>query len=95
MPDLADLAVWRQVIRRALRDLCEDDDNLRNEAIRWIGDGNERDFLTVCSHADIESTSVVKLAKRLLVLGTVRAKVYLTQIMEVTKDDDDNQSNID
>ena len=94
MFDLADLAVWRQVIRRALRDLCEDDDNLRNEAIRWIGDGNERDFLTVCSNADIDSASVVKLAERLLVLGTQRGKVYLTQIMEVTKDDDRNQSNI-
>ena len=92
MSDL--LEVWQQVIRRALRDLCEDDDNLRDEAIRWIGDGNGRDFLTVCSNANIDSASVVKLAKRLLVLGTVRAKVYLTQIMEVTKDDDGNQSNI-
>ena len=87
-----ELAIWRSVIRRALRDLCEPDDKLRDEAIAWSGDGKGKDFVTVCSSADLEPSAVAKLAHRILALGPDRGKVYLTEVLEVTKNDRDKRS---
>jgi len=89
---VSELTVWNEVIRRALRDLCEPDDSLRDEAIEWIGDGKGEDFVAVCSAADLEPSAVAKLAHRLLALGPDRGKVYLTRVMEVTKGDRDNRT---
>ena len=80
------------MIRRALRDLCEPDDKLRDEAIAWIGDGKGEDFTDVCSAANLEPSAVTKLAHRLLALGPDRGKLYLTEVMEVTKGDRDNRT---
>ena len=89
---VSELGIWREVIRRALRDLCEPDPSLRNEAVEWIGDGEGEDFLAVCSDADLEPSAVAKLAHRLLALGPDRGKVYLTEVMEVTEGDRDNRT---
>ena len=89
---VSELTVWSEVIRRALRDLCEPDPSLRNEAVEWIGDGKGEDFVAVCSAADLEPSAVAKLAHRLLALGPDRAKMYLTRVMEVTKGDRDNRT---
>lgn len=89
---VSELTVWSEVIRRALRDLCEPDDKLRDEAIAWIGDGKGEDFTDVCSAANLEPSAVTKLAHRLLALGPERGKVYLTQVMEVTEGDRDNRT---
>jgi len=89
---VSELTVWSEVIRRALRDLCEPDPSLRNEAVEWIGDGKGEDFVAVCSAADLEPSAVAKLAHRLLALGPDRAKMYLTRVMEVTKGDSDNRT---
>ena len=75
------------MIRRALRDLCETDGKLRDEAIAWIGDGEGEDFTIVCSTADLDPSAVAKLAHRILALGPERGKVYLTKILEVTNND--------
>ena len=88
----SELTVWSEVIRRALRDLCEPADKLRDEAIEWIGDGKGEDFVAVCSAASLEPSAVTKLAHRLLALGPERGKVYLTQVMEVTDDDRHNRA---
>jgi hypothetical protein len=84
---VSELSVWSEVIRRALRDLCEPDDSLRDEAIEWIGDGRGEDFVAVCSAADLEPSAVAKLAHRIVALGPDRGKVYLTKVLEVTKND--------
>lgn len=89
---MSELGIWREVIRRALRDLCEPDARLRDEAVEWIGDGKGEDFLVVCSDADLEPTAVAKLARRMLALGPDRGKVYLTRVMEVTDDDRYNRT---
>ena len=89
---MSELTVWNEVIRRALRDLCEPDPSLRNEAVEWIGDGKGEDFLAVCSDADLEPSAVAKLAHRLLALGPDRGKVYLTEVMEVTEGDRDKRA---
>ena len=89
---MSELTVWSEVIRRALRDLCEPADKLRDEAIEWIGDGKGEDFVAVCSAANLEPSAVTKLAHRLLALGPDRAKVYLTRVMEVTEGDRDNRT---
>ena len=89
---VSELTVWSEVIRRALRDLCEPADKLRDEAIEWIGDGKGEDFVAVCSAANLEPSAVTKLAHRLLALGPDRAKVYLTEVMEVTEGDRDNRT---
>ena len=89
---VSELTVWSEVIRRALRDLCEPADKLRDEAIEWIGDGKGEDFVAVCSAASLEPSAVTKLAHRLLALGPERGKVYLTQVMEVTDDDRHNRA---
>ena len=89
---VSELGIWREVIRRALRDLCEPDASLRDEAVEWIGDGKGEDFLAVCSDADLEPSAVVKLAQRMLALGPDRAKVYLTQVIEVTDRDRHNRA---
>ena len=89
---VSELGIWREVIRRALRDLCEPDPSLRNEAVEWIGDGEGEDFLAVCSAADLEPSAVAKLAHRLLALGPDRGKVYLTEVMEVTDRDRHNRA---
>jgi len=89
---VSELGIWREVIRRALRDLCEPDPSLRNEAVEWIGDGKGEDFLAVCSDADLEPSAVAKLAHRMLALGPDRGKVYLTEVMEVTDDDRPNRT---
>ena len=89
---MSELTVWSEVIRRALRDLCEPADKLRDEAIEWIGDGKGEDFVAVCSAASLEPSAVPKLAHRLLALGPERGKVYLTQVMEVTDDDRHNRA---
>ena len=89
---MSELAVWSEVIRRALRDLCGPDTNLRDEAVEWIGDGKGEDFLAVCSDADLEPSAVAKLAHRMLALGPDRAKVYLTQVIEVTDRDRHNRT---
>ena len=89
---MAELTVWSEVIRRALRDLCEPDDKLRDEAIAWIGDGKGEDFTDVCSAANLEPSAVTKLAHRLLALGPDRGKLYLTEVMEVTEGDRDNRT---
>ena len=88
----SELTVWSEVIRRALRDLCEPDDKLRDEAIAWIGDGKGEDFTDVCSAANLEPSAVTKLAHRLLALGPDRGKLYLTEVMEVTEGDRDNRT---
>ena len=87
-----ELDVWNEVIRRALRDLCEPDDSPRDEAIAWVGDGKGEDFVTVCSAADLEPSAVAKLAHRILALGPDRGKVYLTQVLEVTEGDRDKRA---
>jgi hypothetical protein len=74
-----------------LRDLCETDDKLRDEAIAWIGDGEGEDFTTVCSTADLDPSAVAKLARRILALGPDRGRVYLTRVMEVTGNDRDSR----
>ena len=89
---VSELTVWSEVIRRALRDLCEPADKLRDEAIEWIGDGKGEDFVAVCSAANLEPSAVTKLAHRLLALGPDRGKVYLTEVMEVTEGDRDNRT---
>ena len=89
---MSELTVWNEVIRRALRDLCEPNASLRDEAVEWIGDGEGEDFLAVCSDADLEPSAVAKLAHRLLALGPDRGKVYLTEVMEVTEGDRDNRT---
>ncbi len=89
---VSELTVWSEVIRRALRDLCESEASLRNEAVEWIGDGKGEDFVAVCSAADLEPSAVAKLAQRMLALGPDRAKVYLTRVMEVTEGDRDNRT---
>jgi len=89
---VSELGIWREVIRRALRDLCEPDASLRDEAVEWIGDGKGEDFLAVCSDADLEPSAVAKLAHRMLALGPDRAKVYLTEVMEVTDRDGHNRT---
>ena len=89
---VSELGIWREVIRRALRDLCESEASLRDEAIEWIGDGNGEDFLAVCSDADLEPSAVAKLAHRMLALGPDRGKVYLTRVMEVTDRDRHNRT---
>ena len=89
---MSELTVWSEVIRRALRDLCEPADKLRDEAIEWIGDGKGEDFVAVCSAADLEPSAVAKLAHRLLALGPDRGKLYLTEVMEVTDDDRHNRA---
>ena len=89
---MSELGIWREVIRRALRDLCEPDPSLRNEAVEWIGDGEGEDFLAVCSDADLEPSAVAKLAHRMLALGPDRGKVYLTEVMEVTQGDGDKRA---
>ncbi len=89
---VSELTVWNEVIRRALRDLCEPDPSLRNEAVEWIGDGKGEDFVDVCSAADLEPSAVAKLAHRLLALGPNRGKVYLTRVMEVTDRDRHNRT---
>ena len=89
---VSELTVWSEVIRRALRDLCEPDDKLRDEAIAWIGDGKGEDFTDVCSAANLEPSAVTKLAHRLLALGPDRGKLYLTEVMEVTEGDRDNRT---
>ena len=89
---VSELGIWREVIRRALRDLCESEASLRNEAVEWIGDGKGEDFVDVCSAADLEPSAVAKLAHRLLALGPDRGKLYLTEVMEVTKGDRDNRT---
>ena len=86
------LSVWNEVIRRALRDLCEPDDSLRDEAIAWVGDGRGEDFTVVCSAAGLEPSAVTKLAHRILALGPDRGKVYLTHVMEVTEGDRDKRA---
>ena len=91
---MSELGIWNQVVHRALRDLCETDDGLRDEVIRWMRGGSGEDFLTVCSAADLESSAVARLAHRILDLGPARGKVYLTQVMEVTTGDRD-QGTID
>ena len=88
---MSEISVWNEVIRRALRDLCEPDDVLRDEAIAWIGDGKGKDFVTVCSSADLEPSAVAKLAHRILALGPDRGKLYLTEVLEVTKHDRDKR----
>ena len=80
------------MIRRALRDLCEPDDVLRDEAIAWIGDGKGDDFAAVCSAADLKPSAVAKLAHRILALGPDRGRVYLTEVLEVTKNDRDKRA---
>ena len=75
-----------------MRDLCEPDPSLRNEAVEWIGDGEGEDFLAVCSDADLEPSAVAKLAHRMLALGPDRGKVYLTEVMEVTTGDRDQRT---
>ena len=89
---VSELTVWSEVIRRALRDLCEPADKLRDEAIEWIGDGKGEDFVAVCSAANLEPSAVTKLAHRLLALGPDRGKLYLTEVMEVTEGDRDNRT---
>ena len=89
---MSELGIWREVLRRALRDLCEPDPSLRNEAVEWIGDGEGEDFLAVCSDADLEPSAVAKLAHRMLHLGPDRGKVYLTEVMEVTTGDRDQRT---
>jgi len=89
---VSELGIWREVIRRALRDLCESEASLRDEAVEWIGDGKGEDFVDVCSAADLEPSAVAKLAHRMLALGPDRAKVYLTQVMEVTDRDRHNRT---
>jgi len=89
---VSELGIWREVIRRALRDLCEPDASLRDEAVEWIGDGKGEDFLAVCSDADLEPSAVAKLAHRMLALGPDRGKVYLTEVMEVTDRDGHNRA---
>ena len=89
---MSELGIWREVIRRALRDLCEPDPSLRNEAVEGIGDGEGEDFLAVCSDADLEPSAVAKLAHRMLALGPDRGKVYLTEVMEVTTGDRDQRT---
>ena len=89
---VSELTVWNEVIRRALRDLCEPDESLRDEAIEWIGDGKGEDFVDVCSAADLEPSAVAKLAHRMLALGPDRGKVYLTKVMEVTTGDRDQRT---
>ena len=89
---VSELGIWREVIRRALRDLCEPDASLRDEAVEWIGDGEGEDFLAVCSDADLEPSAVAKLAHRMLALGPDRGKVYLTEVMEVTDSDRHNRA---
>jgi len=89
---VSELTVWNEVIRRALRDLCEPDPSLRNEAVEWIGDGKGEDFVDVCSAADLEPSAVAKLAHRMLALGPDRGKVYLTKVMEVTTGDRDQRT---
>ena len=89
---MSELTVWSEVIRRALRDLCEPADKLRDEAIEWIGDGKGEDFVAVCSAANLEPSAVTKLAHRLLALGPDRGKLYLTEVMEVTEGDRDNRT---
>ena len=89
---MSELTVWNEVIRRALRDLCEPDESLRDEAIEWIGDGKGEDFVDVCSAADLEPSAVAKLAHRMLALGPDRGKVYLTKVMEVTTGDRDQRT---
>ena len=89
---VSELTGWSEVIRRALRDLCEPDDKLRDEAIAWSGDGKGEDFTDVCSAANLEPSAVTKLAHRLLALGPDRGKVYLTEVMEVTEGDRDNRT---
>ena len=89
---MSELEIWNEVIRRALRDLCERDDTLRDDAIAWIGDGKGADFVEVCIAADLDAGSVAKLAHRMLALGPDRARLYLTRVMEVTTDDRHNRS---
>jgi hypothetical protein len=89
---MSELEIWREVIRRALRDLCEPDAGLRNETVEWIRDGKGEDFLAACSDADLEPSAVAKLARRILALGPDRGKVYLTQVMEVTEGDRDQRT---
>ena len=88
---MSELGVWSEVIRRALRDLCGPDTNLRDEAVEWIGDGKGDDFVAVCSAADLEPSAVAKLAHRILALGPDRGRVYLTRVMEVTDGDRDSR----
>ena len=89
---MSELGIWREVIRRALRDLCEPDASLRDEAVEWIGVGTGVDFLAVSSDADLEPSAVAKLAHRMLALGPDRGKVYLTEVMEVTDRDRHNRA---